>query len=483
MDYEARGRVHDDLRSFGAADLKLRPPRGADKPGAQMCAMSQSRTQSRTMGAVDEHSWDAVAHRLDGELLEPGAPGYDEHRTAEVPRFAGVRPAAIARCRGSADVAEVLRSATGTGVGLAVRGGGHCFAGRSSTRGLRLDTRPMDGIAVRDGLVRIGAGARLARVYAALAERGLALPLGCGETVGIAGLTIGGGLGVLGRRYGLTADRLVAAEVVTADGRVLRCEEDRHADLLWCLRGAGSPAVVTELTFRPVPEPTVRAFVLSWPFTLAGAAISGWQRWAPDAPEGVYGELHVDASGGVRLGGVLDGGPGVLDALVERIGAPLRAEVSPELPLLAAKGRLVDAGPAGAPEHAAVTSGFVDRNWPDAAVERVVDALARQPGGRLDLLPMGGAYNRPDPAATGFAHRRDRFLARYEAAVPATAGPWPRRAARAWLDRLVADLRPYGTGRGYRNFPDVEDGVDHDGENRERLAAVRDRYDPAHLLG
>ncbi len=447
-----------------------------------------------TTDAPAVRSWEALRRRIDGDVLLPGSPGYDRHRRPAIARFADVRPAAVVRCRAPADATAALRHAAARGVRLAVRGGGHSFAGESSTSGMLLDVRPMRAVAVRDGLVHVGAGARLGEVYAGLAEHGLALPLGCGATVGIAGLTLGGGLGVLGRRHGLTADRLVGADLVLADGRQVRCDDHRSPELLWCLRGGGAPAVVVGLTFRPTVAPRARAFVLRWPFAAAPAVVDAWQRWAPDAPDGVAAELTLDvpaaadAPGSVVLSGVLvDTDPTELDDVVHRGRAPTSAALTVDLPLLEAK-RWLDGhsgGPARA-EHAAVTSEFVARPLPTSAVKRLVDGLrARRCAGqarRVDLLPLGGAYNRVAPDASAFAHRRDRFLVRYEVAVPADSGPGERRAARAHLDALRAGLRPYGTGRGYRNFPHVRGGVDHDGTNAPRVTRVRRRYDPDRLF-
>jgi hypothetical protein len=210
--------------------------------------------------------------------------------------------------------------------------------------------------------------------------------------------------------------------------------------------------------------------------------LTAWQRWAPDAADDVYAELHLDRDA-VRLSGaVLDADLTALDVLVDRVGVAPEIRATPALALHAAKQWLAGDPGQEPSEHAAVTSEFVDRDWPVDAVDRLVAAVAG-PGRRVDLLPMGGAYNRPEPGATGFAHRRDRFLVRYEAAVPEAADDGVRRTARHWLDGLVADLRSVSTGRGYRNFPDVRPGVDHDGANRSRLAAVRDRYDPTGLFG
>src|SRR6266487_1974481 len=174
------------------------------------------------------------------DLIGPDHELYDVLRVPALPRYRDTRPRAIARCASVDDVVRALAYARESGLHVVPRGGGHCFAGRSSTNGLVLDLTPLNAVSVvADGRATIGAGARLADVYQGLHQHGLTIPAGCGPTVGIAGLTLGGGLGLLGRRYGLTCDRLVAATLVLADGRVVTCDEDREADLFWALRGAG----------------------------------------------------------------------------------------------------------------------------------------------------------------------------------------------------------------------------------------------------
>src|SRR5437867_1529068 len=140
-------------------------------------------------------------------------------------------------CRSVSDVVRAIAHAAATGDRVVPRGGGHCFAGRSSRDGIVLDLSGLDAISVADnGIATIGAGARLAQVYSALHASGRTLPAGCGPTVGIAGLTLGGGLGLLGRMHGLTCDRLVGAQVVLADGSVAECDDDHEPDLFWALR-------------------------------------------------------------------------------------------------------------------------------------------------------------------------------------------------------------------------------------------------------
>ena len=176
---------------------------------------------------------------------------------------------------------------------MAVRGGGHCFAGRSSTTGVVIDVSPLAGVRVDGDRATVGAGTRLAEVYDRLAAHGRTVPAGCGPTVGIAGLTLGGGLGILGRRHGLTSDHLLAARVVLADGREVGADDD----LLWVLRGGGAPGVVTELTFATVPAPDSTAFRLAFPATAAADVLDAWQRALPDLDDDASPSLVISAPG------------------------------------------------------------------------------------------------------------------------------------------------------------------------------------------
>jgi FAD/FMN-containing dehydrogenase len=191
-----------------------------------------------------------LREELDGELFVPDSPGYEAVRRPANPGYRDVHPRLVIRCGSVADVALGIGYARDTGIAIVPRGGGHCFAGPSSTDGIVLDLAGLDSISVADdGLATIGAGACLARVYAALHVHGRTIPAGCGATVGIAGLTLGGGIGLLGRKHGLTCDRLVGARVVLADGRIVDCDADREPELFWALRGAGGGqfGVVTSL--------------------------------------------------------------------------------------------------------------------------------------------------------------------------------------------------------------------------------------------
>jgi FAD/FMN-containing dehydrogenase len=439
-----------------------------------------------------------------GAVVEPGAPDYDAARRPAMARFRHIRPRAVVRCAGAEDVASALAFARRSGLPVAPRGGGHCFAGRSSTDGIVLDLTPMRSISVAPAAVAtIGAGARLADVYDALARHGLTLPAGCGAGVGIAGLTLGGGLGLLGRRYGLTCDRLRAARVVLTDGQIVDCDDDRHPDLFWALRGAGGGqfGVVTSLVFEAVPATAASRFVLTWGHAAAAAVIAAWQDWAPDAPDEVSANLMVVAAGtgapvqAILFGAVLStpaAAHALLDQLVMLSGArPSTASVTC-MDYRTLKGSLDGLGmdepaPAGAgPEPAGVAgrSEFVRRSLPAGVIADLLDALGhdRVPGEHraLNFTPMGGAYNRVPAHMTAFVHRTERFLLEHVATYADD-----RAAAPAWVRESHAIAHPWASGRVYPNFPDpdlTDWATAYHGGNHARLAEIKQAYDPDRIL-
>jgi FAD/FMN-containing dehydrogenase len=429
---------------------------------------------------------DGLRGALDGELLTPASPGYDSARFPAILRCRDVRPLAVVQCASTRDVAHTLAYARNTGTHVVPRGGGHCFAGRSSTEGLLLDLGCLDTVTVNvDGLATIGAGARLAKVYDALHERGRTVPAGCGPTVGIAGLTLGGGLGLLGRRHGLTCDALVGAQVVLADGRRVDCDADQDPELFWALRGAGGGqfGVVTSLVFATVPEPRATRFELRWPATAAAGVVTAWQDWAPDAHDDITANLNVLAEHGGPLRIVVFGAAlrdaeataTLLDELTAGAGRP-DTQLRGGMPVRDLKRSLADLDNRDGPRLTTSRSEFFARPLPAAAIAALLDELTtRPPNGRreLNFTAMGGAYNRTAPDATAFAHRSERFLLEH-------VGEDAR-----WVDRSWAIAHAHGSGRVYPNFPDpqLDSWTDaYHGSNLARLVAVKHAYDPDRLF-
>jgi FAD/FMN-containing dehydrogenase len=420
---------------------------------------------------------------LDGELFSPDSPGYEAIRRPASAVYRDVRPRLVVVCRSVSDVTRVLAYATATGNHIAARGGGHCFAGRSSTDGIVLDLSGLDSIRVTDDRVAvIGAGVRLARVYAALHAYDRTLPAGCGHTVGITGLTLGGGIGLLGRKHGLTCDRLVGAQVVLSDGSVVDCDHDREPDLFWGLRGAGGGqfGVVTSLRFDTVPEPMTTRIEAHWQDAALDELVSAWQAWAPNAPDDLTVNLTLESEPGVPVRATLFGaatleeGPTreLLQEFIDRAGVAPAIELRGGLPYHHLKDMVAD--PRGRHDRALrIRSEFFSQAMSHRTLASLLTQLddPRTAGRRqLTFTAMGGAYNRVAQDATAFAHRNERFLLEH---IADATDPWVERS---W-EAAHAD----GSGHVYPNFPDpaLEDwALGYHSDNYSRLAAIKKAYDP-----
>jgi FAD/FMN-containing dehydrogenase len=455
-------------------------------------------------------SWEALQGVIGGEVILPGSPAFEELPKPFNARFHDVRPQAIVRCATPQDVAETIAFAARHGLACATRSGGHCFAGRSTSRGLVIDVTPMASVSVSGNLATVGAGARLGAVYDSLQQQGLAIPAGTCPPVGVAGLTLGGGLGILGRSYGVTSDHLLAAQVVLADGRVLDCDQHHEKDLFWALRGAGAGnfGVVTSLVFGPVPAPQVTNFHLVWPPARAATLIQAWQGWAPLAPDELYVSLkltaddEVDQPASVDVYGALLGTESeatrLLDELVVRAGtdpawawAERRSFAETrrfwaELPVGKADNGQAAHGPSAPPPYLFAKSEFFRRPLPSEAVAALVEHFVQgRPAGEsreLDFSPWGGAYNRVPAEATAFVHRDERFQLKHAVVVDPQASTDQKEAAHRWVRRSWASVHRWGSGRVFQNFadPELEGWADaYYGSNYQRLVQVKARYDPA----
>ena len=420
---------------------------------------------------------------LDGDLFSPDSSGYEAIRRPANLAYREVRPRLVVLCRSVSDVVGAMAYARATGDRIAPRGGGHCFAGRSSTDGIVLDMSGLDGISVADDRVAtIGAGARLGQVYAALHAYGRTLPAGCGPTVGITGLTLGGGIGLLGRKHGLTCDRLVGAQVVLPDGSVVECDHDHEPDLFWGLRGAGGGqfGVVTSLRFDTVPEPMTTRIEAHWSDIALEELVSAWQAWAPDAPDELTVNLTLVSEPGAPVQATIFGASTLeegstreqLQEFIDRAGAAPMIELRASLPYHRLKSTFAD--PRDLPERAVrMRSEFFSH----AMSGRTLASLLTQFGdhgtiGRREITftAMGGAYNRVAEDATAFAHRSECFLLEHIA-----------DAADPWVDRSWAIAHADGSGRVYPNFPDLaldDWAAAYHAGNYPRLAAVKNAYDP-----
>jgi FAD/FMN-containing dehydrogenase len=371
------------------------------------------------------------------------------------------------------------------------RSGGHSYAGYSTAaRGVVLDLRDLNAIRVdkHTGTATIGAGALLIDVYAELAKSGVTLPGGTCPTVGIAGVTLGGGFGLASRRFGLTVDSVKAMRLVTADSRLQSVDEHTDSDLFWALRGGGGGnfGVVTEFTFKTHPMPAVSTFFkITWT-SLSAAAIEAWQSWAPHADDRVTSTLHVEAGGpDIHVTGQFLGPEAEvrrhLTTLLDVPGADLSAPF--QLPYLAMQLSLAECAGMSPEVCKRQAKGVTFRAKSDYVVKPLsadgraaMIAAAEQPGGDLVCDSYGGAIGKVDADATAFVHRGPLFCIQYYA---------PDTTSNGWVDQAWTKMRPHVSGKAYQNYIDHElDGWEeaYYGSALPRLNQVRHRVDPHHYF-
>jgi FAD/FMN-containing dehydrogenase len=459
-------------------------------------------------------NWRALRGGIAGDVVLPDVPEYASLRRPPVARFDDgflsfaetSGPEAIVLCRDPADVSATIEFARRFGLATAARSGGHCFTGQSYTRGIVVDVSPLRAVSFDDGVATVGAGTRLGDLYDALNAEGLSIPAGCGPSVGIAGLTLGGGIGILGRRYGLTCDQLLGAQIVLADGRIVDCDEHQDDELFWALRGAGGGnfGIVTSLRFRTLPAPEATGFHFVWPYSDAAGVLEAWQEWAPDAPDELAASVLITLFGDleqpplVNVFGAMLGTKSetfsLLEELVARSGSDPASTASAHGSYVETKRYLSGLGdqfeqikraPSTQPVHAFSKSEFFARQLPAEAIDALlahfaearVDGQSRE----LDFMPWGGAYNRVPADATAFPHRDARALLKHTVVFDGDVSSDARKGARRWLAQSWETVHPWGTGGVYANFrePDLPAPERaYYGTNYERLLAVKLRYDP-----
>ncbi|HEV8535324.1 MAG TPA: FAD-binding oxidoreductase [Candidatus Limnocylindria bacterium] len=489
--------------SASALTACLAPPSSASPTPSAAPSATAGPTATPSARIPD---WGALARALKGELVRPSDPAYDARRVLYNTRFDAIRPDAIARCVSVDDVRECVAFAANTGIPLALRSGGHNYGGWSTGTGLVIDTGPLNSIEVRPDRVIVGAGARLIDVYAKTASAGVGIPGGSCATVGIAGLALGGGIGVMSRAWGLTCDDLVAAEIVTAAAKVLTCDQAREPDLFWALRGGGggSFGVVTSLTLRTHPASALALGFLSWPWTAANAVIAGWQEWMRQAPDALWSNLHVDAdrSGAqLTLYAVHSGSTASLSTQLDRLDALTGARAIRSVGSRSFMDTMmVDAGCLGR----TVSQCHLIGETPDGALRRetyaaksivataplsaeAISVLTTGLDGPLEgdsysviYDALGGAVARVPSDTTAFPHRGALGVLQFVHSWSPDA-PAAQTLFRAYHERVRTLVGP----AAYANYadPDLVDWPEaYYGANYARLRRVKRAYDPKELF-
>src|SRR5215217_2881088 len=431
--------------------------------------------------------------RVSGPVLSPNDPGYDEARRVHN-GLVDRRPALIARARTADDVVAALAFARRTGLEVSVRGGGHNVAGRAvSDGGLMIDLAEMNAIAVDPGRATATAqgGVTWGELNVATDAHGLAVTGGAVSTTGIAGLTLGGGLGWLMAKHGLAVDNLLAVELVTAAGHVLEVDAAEHRDLFWALRGGGGNfGVATSLSYRLHEVGMVTGGLIAHPLEAAPELLRFYRDAVADASDDLTvfaGLVHAPDGSGAKLAALVVFHAGAPDA-AERELAPFKAFGSPLVAEVGAMpypvmNTLLDGGfPDGALNY--WLSSFT-RGLPDALIDTAVERFASTPSPMTSILfeHFHGAVTRVGASETAVPHREPGW----NLLVPSVwTDPAGTDANIRWTRETYESLRPHLSTRRWLNYLGDDQGDDAIraayGPNYERLREIKRRYDPANVF-
>jgi FAD/FMN-containing dehydrogenase len=455
-------------------------------------------TGEQTAATLPQETVEAFRERLRGPLLTPRDPGFQE-ATSLWNGMIDKTPALVVQPTGTADVVAAVGFAGDHGLALSVRGGGHNIAGTALVDGgLTIDMSRLRGIVVdpRARTATVQAGCLLADVDRETQLHGLAVPLGFISEVGVAGLTLGGGLGYLTRRFGWTVDNLLEVEIVTADGRVRRAARDQEPDLFWAIRGAGANlGVVTSFSYRlHQVGPTVYGGLIAWPFERADQVMAAYRTITTEAPRELTVFLILfnappapfvpQAWHGRRICAMAVCYSGDL-AGADEVVAPIRALADPvfdllgEQPYTQVQSYLDETEPKGA-HYYWKTEYVAELSDELLSATREVVAECPIPDADVGFLQLGGAVNEHDTDDGAVGNRDARF-------VFGVKGLWEPGEPEAdrfreWVHDGWRRMRPFSTGGSYINFQTADEDEDRIratyGTNFDRLVQVKQRYDP-----
>src|SRR6476660_1633064 len=435
-----------------------------------------------------------------GSVVRPGTPDYDIHRriwNGSIDK----NPALIIRCAGVADVINAVKFGRESGLPVAIRSGGHSFPGLSvADDALMIDLQPMKGVRVdpEKMTARVQAGVLLGELDKETQAFGLAVPSGIVTHTGVAGLTLGGGIGWIQRKYGLSVDQLVSMDVVTAEGEFVKASADENADLFWGLRGGGGNfGIVTsfELAVHPV-GPEVYAGPLFLPGDAAGDLLRFYRDWAPTAPDAITTAISLASAPplpvipeewhgkkvaiviAVCAGPVADGEALVRE--VRTVAEPVADLIHP-MPYQFIQGLLDPLWPKGINAYFKATN---LAGLSDETIDSLVALHQNTPGPQAEIHvhQMGGALARVGQGDTAFPERSMPYVLN---AVTGTPEEALLGAHTEWARTVIASTKADQTGRAYVNFLGDADGGTEEAYGQEtyaRLVALKERYDPTNVF-
>ena len=433
--------------------------------------------------------WNALGNQLDGQLAMPSSADYAAAKGVFNSRFAGSTPAAIIAAASLADVQKAVAFAATNHIGISARSGGHSYIGASALDAtLVIDLRGLPGGIDLDAgrnLVTVSPATDLDSVQTQLAGSGRSIPSGSCPTVGVAGLTLGGGLGSDARRCGLTCDTLVSASLVLPTGAVVTASADDHDDLFWALRGGGGGniGVVTSLTFRTFPAADRDVVTMTFPMESAAAVIVGWLSWLSTAARDIWGMVNITVGDGPgRCTLILATPPGTGSSVASEMLATVRISASSTRTRTLNRIDFVhhfEGGDAARVPRAFVAGSDIVGEMTSAAGDSIVAAMSAWPqsaGSATAVVEsLSGAVDDIDPTDSAFPWRRQAASVQWYTEAPSNA-------ASGWLTAAHHTLASASVG-GYINYPETGDPLArYLGPNLQRFITIRQKYDPTGLM-
>jgi len=435
--------------------------------------------------------WTDLDDVIEGHVIVPSNPDYAAAKGIFNARFDDSAPAAVVTVRSAADVSRAVEFAADKAVKVSVRSGGHSYVGASAANAtMVIDLRQLAGETTydRQHFATIPAATQLDSVQTTLASHGRSVPSGSCPTVGIGGLTLGGGFGADARRCGLTCDALVSAAVVLPSGESITASADDHADLFWALRGGGAvPGVVTSFVFRTFPVADRDVATLVFPQAAAARAVFGWHEWLQTADRAIWGMVNITADAGSQRCTIVlatpagDGESRAAD-LSSAIGVQPISTTTRTLDRMEFVHYFEGGSQATQPRSFVAGSDIIGDMTP-AAADSIVAATSAWPGdagaATAVIESLSGAVADVGPGDTAFPWRRQAACVQWYTEPTAAADI---ETATAWLADAHAAVHGHSSG-GYVNYLETSQPASrYFGDNTDRLAAIRQKYDPTGLM-
>ncbi|WP_238881725.1 FAD-binding oxidoreductase [Clostridium sp. YIM B02551] len=431
--------------------------------------------------------------KLTGRVIYPNDPGYQRARMNWNP-FTNAYPIVFVFAQQNEDVVNAVRWARENNVPIRMRSGRHALAKDFSQTngGIVIDTSLMRKVELDKslGIATVEAGIRVGALVRMLAQIGILAPFGDSSTVGIGGISTGGGITAIQRTAGVISDNILSATLVDANGDILNVSEDENSDLLWAIRGGGGGnfGIITSYTFKVRPAPfKVGIFQIIWPWEQLNEVIDAWQRWSPSVDKrlGTILEIYSKTNGLLRSQGIFLGPKEELEKLITTltdVGSPIKVFVD-EVSLLEAIDFWAPNEPLFDNQNTTWSSSWVEQMLPDDGINAIRSFLEKARGSESNFffLNSGGAMNQVPPQATAFFWRNTKYYLEWDASW---TDPCETQKNIELVQQTREQLRPYVTG-SYVNVPDLgikNYGQEYYGDNFARLQKVKAKYDPENIF-